>query len=205
MVLTKQEWFLKLKSWVPSHFHDKPVHDAHFYALARVLSSIQENIQSELNQAYIDYADDDYLAIHGDERSIPRLENENTNLYRLRLKNIGSKVDKNALKRIIDNILLNGEAVIYDDFDGGPFLNRSHFLNCREILFDRAYNAFTVVIDNQIPVPDVNLNRGDFLNRGEFLFGGETTENLYSLLIEAINHFKALGTMYRLIERSGGI
>lgn len=205
MALTQAQWYRKLRGWVPTWvFESERLQDAHFEALAKILETLQELVEDQRDQTFIDFADAPVLDLHGDERTTARLEDEPDGSYRERIRNLSNKVNKPDLKTIIDALLLIGEALIIEDFANGVFLDREAFLNRGElILLSDIYNSFTVIIDMQEPQPFSYLDREYFINRDAYAIRLESSAAFFNAIVKAIDDNKALGTLYRVVERLG--
>jgi len=204
MALTQEQWFQKLKSFVPSWVFERRVESvAIFQAAAKCMADIQQMADDHVRETFIDQATDEYVAMQGDERSVTRLPMESLGSFRLRVKNIVNRSNLPAIKQLVDALLLRGESTIIEHTStSGNFYNRGSYLDRNIIDFEVLYNAFTIIIDYQIPEPTSFYNRGAFLNRG-FLNGASTSsEEVFRNIIQAVNQNKAFGTVYRLIERA---
>jgi hypothetical protein len=63
-------------------------------------------------------------------------------------------------------------------------------------------NTFSVIIDNQRPDPLSFCNREYFSDREDFMSASVASDEFFKGLVALINQNKALGTLYRLIERT---
>jgi hypothetical protein len=210
MALTPEQWFQKLKGLVPSWFFSRNQHqEAHFRTTAKILSDIQAEGEATQQQTFIAQASGGVVDLHGDERSIVRIElpddeMEEDGEYSFRVRNIINQSDVHNIKRIVDGLLLVGECVIIESGDAnGAYLNRGLFLNRGQFLLNEfPYNVFTILVDKQVHPPYMFLDRGHFLNREDFIGSNEVPEGLYSSIQEAVDTVKALGVLYKIIERA---
>ncbi len=201
MALTKEQWLQRLKGFVPSWAAREERSEAVFKGVAAVLTKIQEDAEDNVGQTFIDNAEGEYLDQHRIERNKPRLPGETDAAYRTRIKRIVNNSNIVALKQIVDNLLINGTSTIIEHHNASSFLNRSAFLNRNIIGFDVLYNAFTILVNKQIPDATTFLSRESFLNREETLGSNDSSIALFQSIVEAVNKEKAFGTVYRLIER----
>lgn len=204
MGLTKAQWSAKLKDLVPSWVFEKRVENiAVFKGLGATLEAAQEMAVAHVRETFIDTGSDEYVAQHGIERSVTRLPFETLGSYRLRVKRITNRSNKIAIKEIVDALLIRGECTIIEHYDAAlNYYDREIYLDRNIIDFDVLYNAFTIIIDFQIPPARSFLDRGIYLDR-EFLLGAVTSsDQVFSNVIQAVNENKAFGTVYRLIERA---
>lgn len=204
MALSKEQWFNKLKNLVPSWvFENKQENIAIFNGLAKVLEQTQLDSETQIEETFIDSATKEYVELHGDERSIDQFDGETLSAYRSRVKKIVNNSNLPAIKRLVDALLIRGESTVIEHGRSvSNFLNRESFLNRNIIDYQVLYNAFTIIIDFQIPEPTSFLNSGVYLDR-EFLNGSNTSsDSVFANTIKAVNKNKAYGTVYRLIERA---
>jgi hypothetical protein len=204
MALSQDQWFTKLKNLIPSWVFEKNVENvAIFKGLAKVLEQSQLDAEQHIAETFIDEATAEYVSLHGEERSVIQFEGETLSAYRERVKRIVNKSNIPAIKELVDSLLIRGESTIIEHTDTvGNFLNRESFLNRNIIDFDVLYNAFTILIDYQIPEPTSFFDREAFLDR-EFLNGSNTSsDTVFNNIIKTVNQNKAYGTVYRLIERA---
>lgn len=202
MALTQDQWYEKLKGLVQSWATENPGSIANFKAIAKTIAEQQQVAENHISETYIDTGSDEYVSQHGDERSVERLSGENLSSYRARVKLITNKSNIPAIREIVQAQLIRGEPTIIEHHDASNFLNRNSYLNRNIIDYQVLYNAFTILIDYQIPEPTSFFNRGSFLNR-EFLNGSSiSSDQVFAKIIEAVNKNKAFGTVYRLIERA---
>jgi hypothetical protein len=202
MALSQDQWYEKLKGLVQSWVTDNPGSVANFKAIAKALSEQQTVADNHIAETYIDSSSDEYTAIHGDERSVYRLPGENLSSYKARVKLITNKSNLPAIRDIVQAQLIRGQPTIIEHHNASNFLNRDSYLNRNIIDYQVLYNAFTILIDYQIPEATSFLNRESFFNR-EFLNGSSiSSDEVFSNIIKAVNENKAFGTVYRLIERA---
>jgi len=202
MALSQDQWEAKLQRLVQSWFPQRTGTEAVVKSIAKTLAEQQIVVQNHISETFIDTGSDEYVALHGSERSVERLAGENLSSYRERVKLITNKSNLPAIRDIVQALLLRGSPTIIEHHDASNFLNRNSFLNRNIIDYQVLYNAFTILIDFQIPEATSFYNREAFLNR-EFLNGSSiSSDTVFANIIEAVNKNKAYGTVYRLIERA---
>lgn len=202
MALTQDQWYEKLKGLVQSWVTQDEKSRVVFKAIAKAMSEQQIVAENHKEETYIDTGSDDYVALHGEERSVERLALEGLSSYRQRVKTIVNQSNVPAIKELVDALLIRGECTIIEHHEASNFLNVSSFLNRNIIDFQVLYNAFTILIDYQVPEPTSFYNAESFLNR-EFLNGSNiSSDSVFNNVIQAVNKNKAFGTVYRLIERA---
>ena len=202
MKLTKAQWFNKLKSMVPSWvFEDEDVNVAIFQGLAAVLEQVQEDADGLLQETFLDTASTRYLDWHGSERNSERLFLEKNVEYASRIKNIINKSNLDAIKGIVNSLLIKGECRIVENYDGNNFYGRDPMYYNRDIItFSVLYNAFTIIVDEQIITPSTFYDRENFYNRNSFIGSNASSMVLFDRIVQAVNRSKSFGTAYRLIE-----
>lgn len=206
MALSKEQWLKKLKGFVPTWvFKGDGTSEAHaiFTGMASILELSQKDAEQHIDETLIDKATSEYVDLHGDERSVFKFDMESLAGFRERVKKIVNNSNVPALKKIVDALLIRGESTIIEHNNAsGNFLNRESFIDRNIIDYDVLYNAFTILIDFQIPEPTSFYGRESFLDR-EFLSGSSiSSDTVFKNIIDAVNSNKVYGTVYRLIERA---
>jgi hypothetical protein len=203
MALSQEQWYKKLKQLVPSWvFQEEKFNVALFQGMAKVLEQSQIQYEDHLKQTFIDTAEEDFLDIHADERSVTRLPSDTASTYRQKIKNIINNSNCPSLKALVDTLLIRGESTFVEHHSLENFMDRGAFLNRNVISADVLYNAFTILVDFQVPEPSGFYSRESFFDR-EFLQGSsESLDSVFTNIVETVNRNKAFGTVYRLIERT---
>lgn len=182
MALTQAQWLEKLKSFLPAwFFQEEHYQEAHFNALAKLLATLQADCEEHKAATFITQAEDEYLDSLGEERSTPRIDGESDATYAARVRNLANQSNKQAIKALVDDLLIVGTCIIAeDDYGGGTFCDRGEYANRAALLIERIRNTFTVLVDKQTGDPSA----------------------MFVALVEAVDRAKALGTLYRVIERT---
>lgn len=202
MASNEEIWFQKLKGWVPQwFFEDEQFNVAHFRGIAKILNEIECMLEDHIRETFICQAVDGYLDEHGLERNLTRLGAELDTTFRERIKNLTNTTSCPSIKQIVDALLDVGESTIIEDFNASIFFDREIFLSRGELLIDPIYNTFSIVVDKQVHAPFSFYTRENFLDREDFIGLNESRLALFELIVEHVNKSKALGTLYRLIER----
>lgn len=201
--MSQETWYNKLKSYVPSWvFEEEEKSEAIFQGMAKVLCQVEDEFRAHIAETFIDTATEEYLLEHGRERGIDRLSGESLEAYRQRVKRIGNRSNCPEIKEIVDALLLNGESTILEHSDTDNFyFNRGSYANTGVIPTDLLYNAFTVIVPNQIRDPQSFANRENFSNREDIMGSNESSIELFQRIVEAVNKNKAFGVQYRLFEQ----
>ena len=205
MALTTDQWFAKLRSFVPDNiFEEEEFQKAHWRGIAAVLSQLQLDFDGHFNETFILQADTNVLNEHGAERSLSRTERESNITFADRVRNLTNQSNCPAIKSLVDTFLINGEATIMEPSstksNGLAFANRGTFLNRKTAFAQISYNTFSILVDEQKHAPYSFLNREQFTNREDFVGSNESSDRVFDLIVEAVNDIKALGILYRVIE-----
>lgn len=201
MTLTKEQWLSKLLSWVPTWFtEDRAIQTSLFGAIAKVLADSQIDSESIVAQTFIQQATGGYLDLHGSERGIDRLTNESDSSYSFRVVNFVNNLSKARIKEIVDPLLIITGCKILEAPGDSPYCNRSSFLGRDNYLTDFKSNFFTIVVPKQVHSPYSFASRSYFGSRGYFAGSSDAPAGQYASIIALVNHVKAFGVMYRLIE-----
>lgn len=202
-LLAKQEiWYQKLRGWVPQWwFEVEENQEAIFQSIALVMAKLECELENHITETFICQAEGGYLDEHGLERNLARFTAELDNTFAQRIKNIANTTNCPSLKQLVDALLEVGESTIVEDWDAGIFFDREGFYNRGLILLDPLYNAFSIIVDKQVHPPYSFFSREYFATREDFIGRQDSSEDLFNLIIETVNRSKALGTVYRLVER----
>lgn len=210
MALTTDEWYERLKRFVPSwRFckdaagNDPEKISALFFGMAAGISALEQAIEDHQRETFICEAVDGYLDEHGSERNVERVDGETNFSYAQRIKNIINTTSCPEIKRVVDALLDVGEATIIEDGIDNSFLNREAFFNRGNVMIEDIENTFSIIVDNQVHEPYSFYDREYFLNREDFAGTNESSFELFQLIVQTVNANKACGTAYRLIERAG--
>lgn len=179
MALTKNQWFAKLKSWVPSWvFENQDVNVAIFMSIARLLQAVEEEAEFLKRQTSLDDAEGAYLDLHGKERDVLRVENESDTTYRERIRSLDLTMTPQSILNLVNRLLpgddaaqIENESAALADVDLVADCLDSVWLNPR-----RLYNRFTIIIPKQPEGVDENI--------------------LLPIILKAISDNKAFGTLF---------
>ena len=204
MAITKEEWLNKLKGWVQAWRFESPEYQqALFYAIAKLLTEAQNNVDTIASQTFISEAEGSSLDLHGSERDVARVAEELDPSYAIRIRNFTNYSNKVSIKTLVDALLIMGTSTINEDFNSVVFADRESFTDRGQLLFESILNSFTIVVDNQTHSPYYFCDREQFIDREEFVGTTESPIELFNAIIAAVNKVKAFGTLYRVYERSG--
>jgi hypothetical protein len=116
MALTSDEWFQRLKSWVPGWFFDSEgVQGALFRSIASGLNQVQSDSDELLSQTFISTASGNYLDLHGSERRITRNSGESDATYSSRVRIATNTATDPSMEQLIDGTLNNGVSQIIEN------------------------------------------------------------------------------------------
>lgn len=207
MALTQNEWYLKLKSWLPTWwFEETGYNEAVLQGLAAVFAAVQENGEQHQQQTFITMSDTPFIDAHGDERGVDRLPAEPNGPYATRIQNLTSRTNVPSLKAAVDALLIKGESTFIEHGDwaeGHPYFNREAFYNRRELFTDLSYNVFSIVVAKQLHDPYSFFNREYFANREDFVGSNESSQEIFDQIVASVNKSKVGGVMYRIVETTG--
>ena len=202
MILTKDQWFVKLKAFVPEGFFEKEENNvAHVKAVAKLLEVLQQDAQDHVDNTFILKSNDEFVDEHGRERTIKRVTSETDPTYAERVRNLLNQSNCPDIKDLVDKFLAKGVATIIEHFRDAPFMNRENFMNRGSIFVDVKYNAFSIIVDRQLHDPYSFVNRENFMNREDFVGTNKSSQRVFDIIVNSINENKALGTVYRVVER----
>lgn len=208
---TTQEWYDQLESWVPSWFFEAlGTNRAHFWGLAALLSSHEAGAIKKLEDTFIEKATGRFLDHLGLERGIERLPGESDELYRLRIKNIFSQVDKPSIQAVVEAIA-GPLSLVQEYHEAHNFANSGAYANIGHLFLEDRYNHFWVFIDrieNLFP-PASYMEVDAFLDSATFLVDNDFDweidpgdgEANFQDIFDAINAVRAAGVRFVLVER----
>lgn len=202
---SQEDWYKKLKSFVPGWFfeEEEQINEAVFQGLAALFSELELRADEHQAETFILQADSGYLDEHGFERNLTRGDGELDPPFAERIRNIINTSNRPAIKALVDALLEVGESTVVEDFDHNLYFNRESFFNRGEIFIDAIYNVFSIIVDRQVHAPYSFYDREYFYTREDFIGTNESSLKLFELIVDAVNRAKALGTLYRLVERVG--
>jgi hypothetical protein len=199
--MTKAQWQQTLRGWLPDWWTVSGEEEAILWGMAAVLERIQGSLEEHRQETFIVRAGQGYLDEHGLERNLTRFLAEINPAFADRIRNITNTTNCPAIKDIVDALLDVGESMVTEDFDNTLFFNQESFTNRGQLLITALYNVFSIVVDNQVHAPYSFYTREEFMVREDFIGTNESSFELFERIVEAVNRAKALGTLYRLIER----
>jgi hypothetical protein len=180
MALTQDQWFTRLKRWVPYWFLAEEEHNiAILQGIAKLLAERSAEVDTLVANTFIETATTEWLQLIGHERSVDLMSGETLAQYRVRIRNSNTtaKLSDEDIENIVESLITSGTFWVRDDFHGSSFCDRSYFCNRRDVIFSMVKDGFTIFVDNQ---GNIDVLTG---------------------IIRAVNSVKAFGCLYRLIER----
>jgi len=202
-MLTQEQWFQKLKSFVPKWvFQENKNAVAQFYGYAKLLESFQTMVSDHLKETFITTSTGEFLDLHGKDRNKYKSLIDTEESFRSRVREILNSSNVEAIRALVNTLLLRGECTIIEHFAAENFCDRGAFCDRNVIeVGDLIYNIFSILVYHQIPTAitfcDVNAYCDNMSTIGE----NESDITLFENIVEVVNAAKALGTEYRLIER----
>lgn len=178
MAISQEEWFLKLSRFIQNWIiTDDGFSEAVYQSIAKTLAEQSLNLDSNIDETFIDTAAGEYLDLHGKDRNVVRYEGESDASYRERIKLIQNTISIETLKPAVEAVLNNGEPVFIENWKYG-FEGDDLFADCYDSIYiskTKRYARFTVLIPPQT--------------------GGD--ENLIkALIVEVLDLNKATGVFY---------
>jgi hypothetical protein len=174
--MTQEKWFAKLKGFLPGWFWEKEdINVAIMGSVAKVLEVLDADREEHIDNTFITKAEGEFVDLHGDERSVERLADEDDTPYSGRIRSLKNQSNFPAIKRAVDSILVVGECELLEEATWGPFASRGTFANRNENIFEASKNAFAVRIQ-------------------------PGNDSVFPSIVAAINDAKAHGVLYRVIE-----
>lgn len=202
MALTKDQWFSKLKSWVPTWFFGTEAYNvAEFEAIALLLSEAQQQAEDHYAETFLTEAEGSFLDTHANERNYRRLPQEIDAVLSPRIRSLLNQSNWPAIKRLVDAFLIVGESTIAEHFRDATFCNREDFYDRRKVFMQIYYNTFSIIVEKQLHQPYSFFSREYFCGREDFWGSNESSQTVFDLIAETVNNVKAAGTLYRIIER----
>ena len=202
MGLSQEQWFTKLKGWVPPWFFEQEdVQEAHFQAIAIVFSNLETVLENHITETYICQAEGDFVDEHGNERNLTRGIAELDITYCDRIRTLVNPSDPVSIKALVDSLLVQGEATIVEHEDNLSFASVNTYANRGNGFSEIWYDFFTIWVEQQIREPESFADREYFADREDVVGTHESSIQLFETIVEAVNKSKALGVLYRLIER----
>lgn len=202
MAKTKLQWYDRLKGWLPTWWFEKTENqEAILMGMAAVLERLELDLDDHFRETFICQAEGAYVDEHGSERNTPRNEFELDSVYCNRIRNIVNTTNCPSIKSAVDALLEVGTCDINEDWEGSPFFDREYFCDRGDIMIDAIVNTFSIIVDRQVHAPYSFYSRDNFCDREDFIGRHESSLELFQLIIDLVNRNKALGTLYRVIER----
>jgi hypothetical protein len=202
-MLTQQQWYDKLKKFVPSWWFEKIQYSQALYqAVAATFLQLEQDSDDQFNATFITEATTPVLDAIGDERSIDRNTSETDALYRPRVQRITSATDKASLKALVDSFLLTGECTIYEAPLDAPYYARGFYCGREAYLLEARRNFFLVVIPQQVHASYSFYARSVYAARSNFFGSTDSSATIFASIIAALDRAKAFGVMYAILEIS---
>ena len=152
MALTKEQWYERLKGWVPSWVFESEVNNkAVFMAAAELLAAVEVESENLRAQTYLLDASGSYLDLHGSERSVTRYAGESDDSYRQRIRYIENTTSRQTLFELVKAVMSNGDPIIVENWQSG-FADAGFYADCADnvaVSKRKNYNRFTVIVPPQ--------------------------------------------------------
>jgi len=175
MGLTQDQWYKKLKSFLPVWFWEtENLQTGHAKALAKMLEQLQADADDHLAETFITDATGKFLLQHGAERGIDKLSGESDDTYRERIRSISNRGNIVAITALVNSIVTDGVNTIKEHWKDGPAFSRSVYCNRRGTFMEVRVLMFSVIINEQ-------------------------TQAIYDALVAALDEARVLGVLYQVI------
>lgn len=175
MAQTQEQWYEKLKSWVPSWWFTQDLHynRAVFMGLAKVFAQLELDRESHFNETFIVQSTDPVVYAHGDERGVEQLTSETLDSYKLRIRDFKNTTDLASLQAKIDAVLPDAVALIIENWQHG-FFDDDYFYGANEARWlskTRFYNWLTIIVPEQPSgdIADIRLQLVEIVDHGKAL------------------------------------
>lgn len=201
---TKDEWEARLRTWVPSWYFERDVNaKAQMAALAAVLADLETVLKGHFDETFITRAGGDTLDLHGSERNVARLTGEIDGPFANRIRYIVNNSNIISIKALVDALLINGEAIITEDYNAQIFCDRENFITPNSIMLSQIIkDAFTVLIPFQIHPPYSFFDRENFCGREDFYGRYTSSDEIFASVVAAVEAARAAGCLFRVIEKT---
>lgn len=201
MAKTVDQWYDKLKSFVPSWWFEKQVYSvAMFRAIAAMFNKIELDADDQFNSTFILRADAPVLDTLGDERDITRLNGETNPPYALRIQRITSQTDRPDIRAIVDALLIKPGCIIKEIPYDAPYCARGNFCSRNDYVSEFINSFFVIIIPKQVHTPYSFVGRSLFCGRLGFAGSEDNATAFYPSIIASVDAVKAFGEMYAIVE-----
>lgn len=206
MALTQEQWYQKIKKFVPSWWFEREslsggaLSPALFRAMAALFQQIQQDTDDAQAATFITGATSPILDLLGDERSRARLSLELDPAYRTRIQRITSQTDLDDIQTAVDALLLIPPCTIQEAPLTSLYCSRSTFCSRDQFFLNYLRNAFLIVVPRQTHAPYSFTSRSMFCSRSSFAGSNVTSNSIYSSIIATVDAMKADGVLYGIVE-----
>lgn len=203
MALTQEQWYQKLRSWVPTWwFETEKYNVAFFRAMAAVFAQVETDAEAHSTETYLTESAAPFLDAHGNERRITRLPNETNAAFLVRVRNISNSSNRIAIKLMVDSLLASGTCEIREAWNELWYCDSGAYCDDNVFLFDRYLNAFLILLDPQVATPFDYCDRSAYADRALYSAQAIGVNSVYDSIVTAVNKIKAFGVSYMIVERS---
>jgi hypothetical protein len=202
MALTQQQWYTKLKGFVPSWWFEKQQYAvAYFNAMAAVFAQVDQDSDDQKNAVFLTRSTTPILDLSGEEQGeITRMGAEQDPSYVTRIQRITSATDPIDIKTAVDELLAVGQCLILEAPIDNAFCSRGTFCSRDSYISDFFRNFFAIVVQPQEHKPYSFAARGNFCSRSDFYGTTSVSGSIYASIVATVNAMKADGVMYSIIE-----
>lgn len=204
MALTQQEWYDKLKNFVPTWWFSQggAYTPALFWAMAAVFTQLEEDSHDQFVSTFFTTSEAPVLDIIGYERQVDRISGEADALYVARVQNITSHSNVPDIKALVDSLLIVPGCEILEAPDDSPYCSRGAYCSRNTFMMELRQNYFLVVLPRQVHAPYSFTSRSYFCSRSAFAGSVDVTSGIFPTIIAAVDAVKAFGVMWGMVERA---
>lgn len=201
MSLTQDQWFQKLKKFVPNWWFEKYKYSpALFQGIASAMMQLQADGEDQFNAVFLTNETTPILDLSGSEVGKPRISGENDPSYVVRIQRISNQSDAPDIKSIVDSLLIVPGCKIQSSPIDNSYCNRKFSASRDNYLCGFLQNFFIIIVPKQIHIPYSFTSRRFFDNRLAFAGSNVDPTQQFTSIIQQVNDSISFGVMYSIVE-----
>ncbi len=201
MALTQDEWFQKLKKFVPGWWFEKNKYaPALFNGMAAYFSQVQVDGDDQFDATFLTGQTTPILDLSGSEVSKERLPGESDPNYVVRIQRITNLSDAPDIKAMVDALLIVPGCKIQNVPFNNIYCNRGSFISRDNYLSGFLQDFFIIIVPKQVHAPYSFASRLYFDNRQNFFGSNVDPTEQFTSIIKQVNDSIAFGVMYSIVE-----
>lgn len=212
-------YYNKIKSWLPEHFTGKD-YEVFLRGTSLSLTLGRDLLFEFLKQVTVGECDEEYLALHADERKVPRVFYgaipEDVQFWRNRVQRIKFNRTEENIKENIRSVVNIKSIQVLPDHEGADFLtgtsdkrtsqvtiNQTDYGWYGPIGWDKYHNGISILIETPLPTPDSFYDDEYFYDDKAFMGTRErqVDEDIVKVIKTLVGQKVAAGTPWRLLVR----